>query len=579
MSEWITDSQDEQTFEGLLRDADQIHVPIFQRSYVWKQKQLDELLTDINQVRSEVEESQFLGAIVAYEKPRIGNTVGRMRALEIVDGQQRILTLYIFVMAIVECFAAIDKEEAVEVVREYLLLTPRRGLEINTRIVPAFADRSQFRVVWDRINSPEILQHELEDLSPHLPPPSGNSDGELVNQYSRIIKHLKREMPRDPVEQFAYLRQIVSVVTQHLTFVHLKLNDASAATKIFERLNFRGVKVGIVDLVRNEIFSSLADNPIETQKVFDHVWRPFESTFEGRSESFFFPYCLILDSNTKKSELFVQLRTSWRSLTPQKMIEHMLPYQLPFMAIDKSGYYPKSAPISVRLDRLIRMKRPASIYPYVMSMLKSHSDSTVTEAAVIDLLDALESFLVRRAIVGFEPTGLHALFKGLWSQMKETTVAEFKRQVGSRPTIQWPSDTEVKSAISKRALAKANICSYLLVEFDKSLKGDNPALPSTIEHVLPQTYDDKSAWATIFSKEQHKQMKDLLANVIPLSSPLNSSLQDSTYEVKKVRYRKESMFTTPRHLADQWSVWEPNSIEQRSSELADWVVKRWQHSL
>lgn len=91
MSEWITDSQDEQNFESLLRDADQIHIPIFQRSYVWKSKQLSELLADIDQVRSEVEEAQFMGAIVAYEKPRRGNTVGRMRALEVVDGQQRLL--------------------------------------------------------------------------------------------------------------------------------------------------------------------------------------------------------------------------------------------------------------------------------------------------------------------------------------------------------------------------------------------------------------------------------------------------------------------------------------------------------
>lgn len=281
MSEWITDSQDEQSLEGLLRDADQIHVPIFQRSYVWKQKQFSELLTDIEQVRSGVEETQFMGAIVAYEKPRVGSTVGRMRALEIVDGQQRILTLYMFVMAIVECFALVDKDESVEIVREFLLLTPRRGLEINTRIVPAFADRSQFRVMWDRINSPEVLQAELEDLQPQLPPPSGEASGDLVSQYNRIVKHLKQEMPGDVTEQVDYLRETLNVITQNLSFVHLKLTDASAATKIFERLNFRGVKVGVVDLVRNEIFSSLADDPIEAKRIFDNVWRPFESAYHG----------------------------------------------------------------------------------------------------------------------------------------------------------------------------------------------------------------------------------------------------------------------------------------------------------
>lgn len=579
MSESITDSQDEQNFEALLRDADQIHVPIFQRNYVWKQKQLDELWTDINQVRSEIEEIQFMGAIVAYDKPRTGSTVGRMKTLEIVDGQQRVLTLYIFVMGIVELLAPLDKEEAMELVREFLLLTPRRGLEINTRIVPAFADRSQFRVIWDRINNPDILQEELEELRPHLPPPSGEPGGELVNQYHRILRYLRRELPQDDAEQVDYLREMFGVLTRHLSFVHLKLNDASAATKIFERLNFRGVKVGIVDLVRNEIFSSLAGEPRETQRVFDNVWRPFEVAFNDRSESFFFPYCLILDSNTKKSELFIQLRASWKGLTPQKMIEHMKPFQQPFVAIDQTGHYPGSVGISIRLDRLVRLRRPSSVYPYVMSMLKSYSDSKIPESSVVDLLNALESFLIRRAIVGLEPTGLHALFKGLWVQMKKHTVVEFKRQIANRPTIQWPSDVDVRNAIVKRNLAGSNVCSYLLVEYDRGLKGDNPLSVSTIEHILPQSYDDESEWAAVFTKEQHKQMKDLLANVIPLSSPLNSSLQDVPYSVKKDRYQKESMFTTPRDLASKWSKWNPKSIEQRSKILADWAISRWDHSL
>ncbi len=143
MSDWITDSQDEQSLEELLRDTDQLHIPVFQRSYVWKQKQFDELLSDIRLIRSEVEASQFLGAIVAYERPRPAQIVGRLRTLALVDGQQRILTLIIFVMAVVECIASIDKEDAREIVQEYLLLSVRRGLDVNTRVIPSIADRSQ----------------------------------------------------------------------------------------------------------------------------------------------------------------------------------------------------------------------------------------------------------------------------------------------------------------------------------------------------------------------------------------------------------------------------------------------------
>ena len=163
-----------------------------------------------------------------------------MRALEIVDEQQRILTLYVFVMALVECIASFDKDDALELVRLYLLLPSRRGLEITTRIVPAFADRSQFRIIWDRINSPSILRDKLAEVQLLLPPPSGSAVGELLSQYERILRHIKSELSVDPDNSLEHLREMLGIVTGHLSFVHLKLTDASAATKIFERLNFKG---------------------------------------------------------------------------------------------------------------------------------------------------------------------------------------------------------------------------------------------------------------------------------------------------------------------------------------------------
>ena len=122
MKIWITDSQDEQNLEDLLRDSDQIHIPIFQREYVWKQKEFDFLIHDIQLIQESVENSQFLGAIVSYERPRDNKIVGRLRSMDIVDGQQRLLTIYIFILAIAERIHFYDKESASEIIQEFLLL-------------------------------------------------------------------------------------------------------------------------------------------------------------------------------------------------------------------------------------------------------------------------------------------------------------------------------------------------------------------------------------------------------------------------------------------------------------------------
>jgi hypothetical protein len=565
----VTDSQDEQTLTDLLRDADQIHIPIFQRSYIWKKQQFDELAQDIRLIREGVEDSQFLGAIVAYQRPRQKGV--RIRSLAVVDGQQRTLTLYIFVMALVEVLAGISKERAYDVVRQFLLLVKYRGLDVNTTVVPAFDDRSQFRVLWDRLNSPRVLQEEFGEDIPQPPRPSGPASGPLTKQYSRILTYVKK-VAKDEGE--SGVEELLDLITLKLTFVHLELHDPSAATKIFERLNFRGVRVGITDLVRNEVFGRV-DDSANTQAIFDQYWHPFERSLEEHAEGFFFPYALVQDSSVTKSELFSQLRLSWNGLDAVEVIDHMRPFLGPFMSIQAGHAVEGSPALSAALGTLIRARRPSSCFPFVMEVLLGFKEDKISEAAALELLATLESFLVRRAMAGYEPTGLHALFKGLYGDLADPTMASFQGVVASKSTIQWPGDEEVRESIALRPLGKSKICGFLLTEYDHDLPGDDPALAPTIEHVLPQSWDKKSDWAADFTTEQHAELRDTLANLVPLSAPMNSSVQAGPYSAKRPRYQKESAFKTPRQFADDYKHWTPSEIHERAQKLGEWAVGRW----
>jgi len=354
------------------------------------------------------------------------------------------------------------------------------------------------------------------------------------------------------------------------------LADAAYATSIFERLNFRGERVGIVDLVRNEVFSRVSQEPENAITTYHNLWRPFEESFGGRAEHFFFPYSLIQDNNTTKSQLFRKLRAIWNDLGPAEIIEHMKPYQSPFMAVDQGHAIFDDSEINLRLERLTRLGRPTSVYPFLMSLLVRHRSDPMAASKLIDILDLMESFLVRRAIVGFEPTGLHALFKGLWNEVESNLSTDsVAAAIGRRGTIQWPSDSTLKNAIATRDIAGSKICGYLLVEYDRSLPGDNPSELPTIEHVMPDSRKEGSAWSEKFTEEEHRTLKDTWANLVPLSRPLNESLQRGAYSKKSGRYAKESMFATPRYVADTWSDWTPTTLAERASKLGDWAVERW----
>ena len=573
---WITDSQDEQCIEDLFRDADQIHIPIFQREYVWKQREFDALIHDIQLIKDSVEHSQFLGAIVAYERPRDSKIVGRLRSLDIVDGQQRLLTLYIFILAISERIHFHDKDAASEIIQEFLLLPKRRGLNVNTRIVPSFKDRTQFRNIWNRINTPEKLKDILNDNPPIPPKPSGKSEGSLTKQYARIITWLKKSSPSEPDDNVAYLQDTLNIITRYLTFVHLKLTDAVVATKIFERLNYRGVKVGVVDLVRNEIFSRSTDSPEEALNIYETEWRPFEAKFEEREDGFFFPYTLIHNSLIKKSELFSQLRKMWKDLGPSEIIEHMKPYQKAYISIifGQPSYTSKKLNHSIKSLHAIRI--PSATFPFVIKLICEIENKDLEVNAGVKLLRFLESFLVRRAIVGFEPTGLHAIFKGVWNEIRSNpSVSALKEQILSRSTIQYPSNKEVENSILIRPLYKSRITQFILREYDNNLTGDTPKEDFTLEHILPQSWEENDEWSKVFTKEEHKELKDTIGNLIPLSGVLNQNVQRDKYSKKRKRYARESMFVTARKLSEENENWTKESINKRGKTLANWINKKW----
>lgn len=71
-------------------------VPSFQREYVWEEEQVTELLEDIHTEFSSTDHDRdseyFIGSIVVCTRPD--------GVYEIIDGQQRMTTVYLFLCAV-----------------------------------------------------------------------------------------------------------------------------------------------------------------------------------------------------------------------------------------------------------------------------------------------------------------------------------------------------------------------------------------------------------------------------------------------------------------------------------------------
>lgn len=210
-----------------------------------------------------------------------------------------------------------------------------------------------------------------------------------------------------------------------------------------------------------------------------------------------------------------------------------------------------------------------------MRLLKQFSAHKINKDAVIGCLETLESFLVRRALCGIEPTGLLGLFRTMWTNAEgHPTARRVQTIILKRLTVEWPTDQRLRDAIKTRPLYGSSVAKFVVLEYDRAQGMDHPISPDvSVEHVMPQAYCE--AWSSVVTKPQHNKLRHLWANLIPLSSAMNSTVDQDPYSSKKKIFEKESMFTSARQLAIDNDTWGEAEINARSEMLADWAIQRW----
>jgi hypothetical protein len=577
----VTDAPEESCFSDLVSGDNVLAIPLFQRAYRWTQKHLGLLIEDIDAIRDDIASSVFLGVIVSYSR---GTAPGRPVTWEIVDGQQRITTLYLLLMAAVEVAARKNEGEwAADVSGTYLLVRPLASNPVNTKLIPSYADRAQFASLWTRIADLPSLKAQTT-FSYNLPRPphaSGPSSGAMTAQYDRLRRILNgvfEDGGRPALERF------VKIVAHHLSVVSISLRDPAVAPKIFERLNARAEPVTVADLVRNEIFARSGDDAIQAQHVFTTYWEPFIQRFKESGtdfEKFLFPYGLTLNPNVRKADLFGQLRSGWASSSsPQEIIEDLDRYRATFLAIE-AGRRADDLPdlINKGLNRLHRVGRPSSTYVFIFQVVEAFRSGALSEPNVCSILDALESFLFRRAVMGIEPTGLHAAFKGLWAEVNAAPAgvakdgALVRQLVSKKPTILWPTDVQFKTAIQQNDLYHRKVRAYALKEREIAVEGESPTDTFCIEHVAPQTPTEH--WRDAIP-ESYEQIVQTWGNLIPLTDAMNPAVGQKPFKQKREEF-KNSIFATAREVAQKYDVWTAKVIQDRNTEIGGWATSRWSY--
>lgn len=244
-------------------------VPRYQRSYVWKETNWSELLTDITftmDTGSRASWSHFLGTIVLNDvnKELKNSKDPGVTYYEIIDGQQRITTIYIIFAAIVKHFNSLEDEkesERAKYVKETFLTTLK---STNKKIT--------------KLNNPDATK-DIQSLLDYV---SYNSKNELSksNRFYQVfmyfISYIENKSFDDTV---TFLNKLLEI-----NIVEIISGEEEEIYNIFEVLNARGQKLKQMELLKNHIMKYVQPR---TDDFIDHSkdkWNGLMNMARGLSD-------------------------------------------------------------------------------------------------------------------------------------------------------------------------------------------------------------------------------------------------------------------------------------------------------
>ena len=536
--------------EFLNRQKSVFRIPVYQRKYEWNDEQVNQYFYDIEKIALNQEyEGHFLGTIVFVRSnfPNMGTDYN------IIDGQQRITTTFLFLKAIYDSLEDGDyrKEEISE-----LYFT-------NKHVETAYLQKL-ILVEGDREKYEELLVHNQSE-----------SPTKIHMNYKRLM-YLIQHSKADVIKLYDALTKI------KIVYIELEQGkrDENPQT-IFESLNSTGLSLTESDLIRNYLLMNEAPNLQEA--LYKHYWLRLEELLTNAKISDFIRDYLTMKtgviSNKNRVYQNFKLYISQQHITSEEILKDLNRFANHYHVF----LNPNSSDerVSDYLQVIDQLKSTVT-YPYLLRLFDKHyNEDSIPLDEFEKILQYTTSYLVRRLIINLPTNALNKVFAGIGKEMqkKETNESElgaFINYLMSRTgSALFPRDEKVKEAIKTGDMYNRNnkLAKLILSKIESySHKETVEFNQLTIEHVMPNTLTPE--WRNELGNNaiaDHILLKDTLGNLTLTN--YNSELSNKSFYEKK-QYYKESNIKITRDVGS-YDQWNKKSISHRSESVFELVIEIW----
>lgn len=602
-------------------------VPLYQRAYVWSEEdQWEPLWEDIErqaeaclQAENNVApRSHFLGAIVLNVAKIVGAGVPRS---EIIDGQQRLTTLQLFLAALRDYAVAFGSSYAARLSRLTVNEDEAPGSEGSFKVWPTNADRATFRTVMSA-GSTAAAMKALGVANAAALTRIADAYVYFGRQIAAFVESGEAGTGDAMAVRDNRIFGLLQAMRTALQLIVIELEESDDPQVIFETLNARGQPLLPSDLIRNYVFLQAANDPaLNADAIYDAHWRPFDDrrqpdVIDGedrfwhveerqgrltrpRIDLFIFHYLVMTtERDLNIGALFREFR-DWRDAQPspiQAFLADLEAHSQIFAGLVAPVGSGRPAVFARRLKAL----DTSTVYPLLLFLLSLPAER-LSASGRDQILEDLESWLVRRFVCALTNKNYNRFFVSLLGQLKQakpdsdlSTLVRAELSRSSDPTLAWPDDDAFRHAWMNNIVyvrSRPDRSAMLLRAIEdriRTTRNEAVTLPDklTVEHLLPQKgtladYPFADPMPLVSGETADRCRARLIhtvGNLTLLTGELNAAASNGPFPDKVRKIVADSDLRLNAWLRDvpplQWS---ETSIASRASSLFASAAAIWSH--
>lgn len=538
-------------------------IPEYQRPYAWTTEQAETLFKDLWEFTvtsggTEKDGSYFLGSIVTYE-----NENGEQ---EIIDGQQRITSLFLLLRAIYTKLVKNPLEERTEEAKNFIAKIEPTIWKTNklTGIVDFKNILLKSRVVNNKGN--EILSAILE---------TGNADKNAKDNYSKNYRHFQKLFDEHSNENTFMVYQFIYAILNQAILLPITADTQDTALTIFSTLNDRGLPLSDADIFKAKIYNKLND---EEKENFIKDWQDLDEQSteinETMQQLFYYNmfYFRALEKDIKTTTPGIRkyyALDNFERLYKKELLD-ILSKILRLWKVINNGVelddeeWTKNNKIRQSLDILTSYPNEFWKYPVVIYYI-CHSEETDFEYKFQVFINKLIVELITKYLIKPTINAVKADILKLNAEIisSNTPKFDFKEIHKSQlePYIQNPTRNIVRMLL--KILAYENQEGLLPKYWE-------------IEHIFPQKWQKN--YFLDLTESVIKEKIEHIGNKIPFEKKLNIVAGNGYFLQKKKEYIKSTIAITREmgnNISDEWNI---DCIIKRDVRVYDTIMaifERW----